>query len=418
MFCKNCGNKLNDGAMFCPKCGTKVPGAAAAVTETVEKVQDDAVEKAKETEEAAKEAEEAVEKAQKEAADAIAKEAELKAQAQKEADEAKAKAEKEAAEAAKAAEKQEAEMKKAAKAAAKKSKAALKEAKANLKAKKKALKKAKTLYKVDKTEENKAAFKAAKKEYKVAKKAFKKAGGSHGVRNFIIVIIVLLILVCAAPFLFMLYLDKVVAGVQKDPAAAVEIYDKVLDVDPTGLLEKLGMADKSLELKKEIIKDYLDAKNPTVDEATYAYMYYWELLDSKEITKKDKEFKKMKEWNVNVLDVYSDDSEDADDKHSTKDAVDDSKMDITVDEGGYVHVLFHIIGGTDSKASNDITYACVPADEDPEDVEDTHYNKKDGIAVDSYGTITIDESIEAGDYILAIWDEDGDEIANIEFTVE
>ena len=24
MYCKNCGNKLNDGAKFCAKCGNKV----------------------------------------------------------------------------------------------------------------------------------------------------------------------------------------------------------------------------------------------------------------------------------------------------------------------------------------------------------------------------------------------------------
>ena len=33
MFCKNCGNQLNDGAQFCTNCGTSVNGGTAPATE-------------------------------------------------------------------------------------------------------------------------------------------------------------------------------------------------------------------------------------------------------------------------------------------------------------------------------------------------------------------------------------------------
>ena len=35
MYCKNCGNKLNDGAKFCAKCGNKVEQENSEKTENV-----------------------------------------------------------------------------------------------------------------------------------------------------------------------------------------------------------------------------------------------------------------------------------------------------------------------------------------------------------------------------------------------
>ncbi len=35
MYCKNCGNKLNDGAKFCAKCGNKVEQENSEKTENI-----------------------------------------------------------------------------------------------------------------------------------------------------------------------------------------------------------------------------------------------------------------------------------------------------------------------------------------------------------------------------------------------
>ncbi|MCR4840124.1 MAG: zinc ribbon domain-containing protein [Lachnospiraceae bacterium] len=438
MFCVKCGAALSDSAKFCPKCGAPVK-AAKAVADAVDKAVGAADDSAKKAEEAArkaaKESEEAAAKAAKEAEEKAAKAAEeAKKQAAKEAEEVAKKAEAQAAEEAKraaaikeaeaakaAAAKREAELKKAAaeekkaaKKAAKKNKAMLKEAKANLKAKKKSLKKAKGLYKIDKTPENKEGFKTASAEFKAAKKAFKNAGGSHGLRNFVIVLIIILCLVAASPFLFKLVVDKVVS--EKNPKLAVKLYDKVLDIDPTGLAEKLGFDEKVEEFKKDAIKDYLNSKDPSVEEISLAYNAYWELLDAKTITKKDKEFKKMNSWTVNVLDVYSDSKEDGDDKHSDKDNVKGNSA--KVDANDYTHVMFYICGGTSSKESNDITYAFVEDGDDVDKKKATHYNKKDGIEADSYGTITIEDTTEPGDYVLYIFDEKDKELAKVEIEIK
>lgn len=432
MFCVKCGANVNDGAKFCPKCGAPVK-APSAVSEAASAVvsavtgNDDAADAAKEAakkaeQEAAKQAEKEAEAARaaaekeaeaaRAAAEAKAAEDARKAAALKEAEEAKKAAAKQAEELKKAA----AAEKKAAKKAAKKNKAKLKEMKADMKAKEKAFKKAKTLYKIDKTPEAKEGLKAAGAEFKAAKKMFKKAGGSHGARNFFIILLILILgLIAASPFLFKIVVDKLVA--EKNPATAAKLYEKVIDIDPTGLAEKLGYDDRLADLKKDAIKSFLDAKNPTVDETYAAYKYYWELLEDKTITKKDKEFKKMDSWTVNVLDVYSDTKDEGDAKHSDKDNVKESSAKVKAND--YVHVMFYICGGKSAKDTNDIAYSFQDASDKKVDKKNlTHYNKKDGIETDSYGTITIEDANEPGDYVLFIVDEDGKELAKVEITIE
>ena len=52
MFCQNCGNKIDDGALFCPMCGTKVKREAAIVNDDIKVSEKEALKGAEDAEKA------------------------------------------------------------------------------------------------------------------------------------------------------------------------------------------------------------------------------------------------------------------------------------------------------------------------------------------------------------------------------